>query len=191
MTDSIQPWFSRRTLLVLVVMVVAFIAVLWWFQRPLVCKTGFGIWTSAYSDCTSQHLFDPYTFSHVLHGVIFFWLLWPFSNRIALAWRLVIGVGLEIGWELIENSPVIIEHYRNNTASFNYSGDSVVNSLMDVLATVLGFAFTSRFSWKMSVFLFVALELLALYLSRDGLTLNILMFLFPLEGVKAWQLRGA
>jgi hypothetical protein len=191
MTDSNQPWFSPRSLIAMAVIVAAFIATLWLFDRPLVCKTGFGIWTSTFSDCTSQHLFDPYTFSHVLHGVIFFWLLWPLSNRIALAWRLVIGVGLEIGWELIENSSWVIEHYRDNTASFNYSGDSIVNSLMDVVATVFGFAFASRYPWKMSVLLFVALELLALYLARDGLTLNILMFLFPLDGLKAWQLRGA
>ena len=96
-------------------------------------------------------------------------------------------MSLEVGWELLENSPAIIEHYRNNTAAFNYSGDSILNSLGDLAATFAGFAFASRTSWKWAVAIFVLLELWALYLSRDNLTLNILMFVYPIEAIIDWQ----
>jgi hypothetical protein len=187
MTDLNQPWFSRRSLVTLGVLVVTFIGILWLFHRPLVCKTGFGIWAAAWTDCTSQHLLDAYTFSHVLHGVIFYWLLRPLAGRLSLPWRLIVAMSLEVGWELLENSPVIIEHYRNNTASFNYAGDSILNSLGDLLATFGGFVFASRTSWKWAVAIFVLLELAALYLSRDNLTLNVLMFLYPIEAIIDWQ----
>jgi hypothetical protein len=114
----------------------------------------------------------------------------PLAGKMPLHWRLVAATGLEVRWELVENSPWIIEHYRDNTASLDYAGDSIVNSLCDVLACVLGFFFASRSTWKAAVVLFVVLELLALSMARDNLTLNILRFLFPLEAIKEWQMQG-
>jgi hypothetical protein len=188
MTAATRSLFTRRTLLIAFAQVAVFVALLYLIGRPSWCKQGPGIWSPAPARCTSQHVFDPYTLSHVLHGVIFFWLLWPLAGKISLSGRLVAALVLEIGWELLENSPWIIQLYRDHTASFDYAGDSVINSLADVLVSILGFAIASRFSWKVSLALFIALELWALYLARDNLTLNVLMFLFPIEAVKQWQL---
>jgi Protein of unknown function (DUF2585) len=134
-----------------------------------------------------HNLLDPYTLSHILHGVIFYWALRLLAPRLPLHWRLIAAMLLEIGWELLENSTLAIDHYRKNTASFDYAGDSILNSLGDVLSTVGGFYFASRFSWKTAVATYVVLELIALYLARDNLTLNVLMFLYPFEAIKQWQ----
>jgi len=147
-------------------------------------------WSAAWASSTSQNVFDPYSLSHVLHGVILFWLLQPFADRMSLSWRLVAAIALEIGWELLENSPWIIARYRQDTAAFDYTGDSIVNSLGDVASVAVGFAITSRISWRASVALFVAFELWMLWLAHDNLTLNILMLLHPVEAIKNWQLSG-
>jgi hypothetical protein len=190
MIDRGKPLWTRGTAIATAAMLVAFGLRLVAFGRPAICQHGFGVWAPAFTHCVSQHLGDSYTFSHVLHGAIFYWLLAPLAGRLPLAWRLIAALGLEIGWELIENTPWIIEYYRDNTASLGYAGDSVVNSLCDVLASIAGFAIASRVSWKWAVALFIVLELWALYLSRDNLTLNIIMFLFPLEALKDWQWAG-
>ena len=103
---------------------------------------GLGLWSAAWTNTTSQHFVDPYTLSHFLHGVIFYWALRPL--KLALHWRLIVALGLELAWELLENSPPIIERYRAQTASLDYAGDSILNSLGDVLACVAGFAFASH-----------------------------------------------
>src|SRR3954467_14666151 len=103
--------------------------------RPGWCKDGFGLWSAAWTRCTSQNLFDPYSLTHVLHGVIFYWLLRTFAPRLSLRWRLFMALGMEVGWELLENSPWVIARYRQVTASLDYTGDSIVNSFGDVLAT--------------------------------------------------------
>jgi hypothetical protein len=123
--------------------------------------------------------------------VIFYWALRLLAPSLPLHWRLIAAMGLEIGWELLENSPLAINHYRKNTASFDYAGDSVLNSVGDVLATVAGFYFASRVSWKWAVAAFVVLEIVALYMARDNLTLNVLMFTYPIESIKQWQWAAA
>jgi len=188
MRDKSDILVTSRTLLLAIVLLVAFAGLLHLSGQPPWCKHGLGLWSDAWSHCTSQHLLDPYTLSHVLHGVIFYWLLCPLARRIDLQWRLVAALALEIGWELFENSPWVIEHYRQHTASLDYVGDSVLNALADVLAAIVGFAFASRFSWQASVILFIVLELAALYIARDNLTLNVLMLFLPIESIKEWQL---
>jgi len=158
--------------------------------RPTWGTSGLAVWSAAWTNDTSQSLFDPYSLSHILHGVILYWLLQPFAGRMSLSRRMVAAIALEIGWELLENSPWVIERYRQDTAAFDYTGDSIINSLGDVAAAVAGFAIASRFSWKVSVILFVALELSMLWLARDNLTLNVLMLLHPVEDIKNWQLSG-
>jgi hypothetical protein len=190
MAETDRNLFTGRSLMVTITVVVAFSGALVLEGRPLICKHGFGGWAPAFTHCVSQHLFDSYTLSHVLHGVIFYWLLVPLAGKVPLAWRLVVATGMEVGWELVENSPWIIEFYRDKTASLDYAGDSIVNSLCDVLAAIGGFVVASRISWKVAILTFVVLELCALYLSRDNLTLNILMFLFPLDALKDWQMQG-
>jgi hypothetical protein len=182
--------FTRRTLVASLAVVLVFGLVLYFQGRPAWCKQGFGFWTGAATSCTSQHVFDPYTLSHILHGVIFYWMLRPFAAKFSLKHRMIIGLVLEIGWEILENSPWVIERYRQQTAALGYVGDSIINSLADVLATIVGFAVASRFSWKISLALFVVFELWMLYVARDNLTLNVLMLFFPIEAIKEWQLNA-
>ncbi len=182
--------FTARTLLTAAIACLVFVMWLHLSGRPTWCKYGLALWSPVRDHCTSQNLLDPYSLSHVLHGVIFFWLLRPWAARISLPWRMVWAMLAEIAWELLENSAWVIEHYRQATAAYDYQGDSVLNSSGDLLATVAGFAFAARFSWKASLGLFVAFELLLLYLARDNLTLNVLMLLWPIESIKQWQLAG-
>jgi hypothetical protein len=179
---------TRRTVLIGIALVVVFVTLLTLEGRPVWCMTGLAFWSPAWNRCTSQNFLDPYSLSHVLHGVIFFWLLWPLADRVSLPWRLVAALALEIGWEVLENSPWIIERYRQDTAALDYTGDSIVNSLGDVASVVVGFAIASRFSWKVSVVLFAALELWMLWLAYDNLTLNVLMLVHPIDAIRDWQL---
>jgi hypothetical protein len=188
MSDATQPLFTRRTVSVIVVLLVFFVIVQLVAGRPIWCQHGLGFWTGAWDRCTSQHLLDPYTLSHVLHGVVFYWMLRPFASRLSLPWRMTAAVGIEIGWELLENSPWVIERYRQQTAALGYVGDSIVNALADIVVTPLGFAFAARFSWKASAALYVIFELVLLLMARDNLTLNVLMLFFPVEAIKEWQL---
>jgi hypothetical protein len=191
MSQPHEALFTRRTLLVALTFLFLFALVQYLQGRPAWCKYGLGFWTGAWDHCTSQHIFDPYTPSHVLHGVIFYWLLQPFAARLALHWRMIVALALEIAWELIENSAWVIERYRQHTASLDYFGDSRLNSLADVLATIAGFAFAARFSWKAAVAIFLVSELGTLITIRDNLTLNVLMLFFPIEALKQWQMGAA
>jgi hypothetical protein len=179
---------TRRAALTAIALATALVALLHLEGRPAWCMTGLALWSPAWTSCTSQNFLDPYSLSHVLHGVIIFWLLWPLADRVSLPWRLVAALALEIGWEVLENSPWIIERYRQDTAAFDYTGDSIVNSLGDVASMIVGFAIASRVSWKVSVVLFVALELWMLWLAHDNLTLNVLMLVHPIDAIRDWQL---
>ncbi len=182
--------YSRESVLVVLGLLVVFGGLLVLEGRPAWCKFGLGFWSAAWTHCTSQHFLDPYSLTHMLHGVIFFWLLRPLAGRVELRWRLIAAVVLEMAWELLENSPWVIERYRQATASLDYTGDSILNSYGDVLASIVGFVLASRVSWKVAVALFVIVEVGLLIFVRDNLTLNIIMLFFPLEALKQWQLRG-
>jgi hypothetical protein len=190
MAENTESTFSRKTLWVTLAILATFLALLISEGRPGWCKYGLGFWAAAWTHCTSQHFLDPYSFSHALHGIIFYWLLYPIRGRMTLKWRLVAAVVIEIGWELLENSPWVIERYRQQTASLDYTGDSILNSLGDVLSTIVGFYFASRVSWRAAVVTFVVVELVLLWVARDNLTLNVLMLFLPLEAIKQWQLQG-
>lgn len=158
---------------------------LWW------CKSrDYSIYVNdAWSTHTSQHFLDPYSFTHVLHGVMFFWIAGIVFKRLSGSWRFAIAIIAESAWEILENSNYIIEKYRENTASLDYFGDSVFNSIGDVAACAIGFAVASRLGRWRSLLFFVAVEILLLIWIRDGLLLNILMLLYPLEQVKSWQVQ--
>lgn len=136
----------------------------------------------------SQHLLDPYSLSHVLHGFLFWWLLAWLAPRLAVGWQFVLALAIEAGWEILENSPWVIERYRQATAAVGYSGDSVLNSLGDLASAGLGFWIARRLGWRWTLGLFIAVELILLATIRDNLTLNVLMLVLPLPGVKAWQM---
>jgi hypothetical protein len=144
----------------------------------------FDVWSSH----NSQHFVDPYAFTHLLHGLAFYALMRGLLGPRRLWWRFAAAITLESLWELVENSPFIIEKYRESTISLEYYGDSVANSVADVGACAVGFLVASKVPWKVAVALFVAAEIgLALWI-RDGLLLNLLMLTFPIEAVKQWQL---
>ena len=164
-SPAAEPLFSRRTAFVAVALTALFAVIMHLEGRPAWCKYGFGIWADAWTHCTSQHFLDPYSLSHVLHGILFFWLLQPLANKVNMRWRVIIALTLEIGWELLENSPWVIEHYRRETAAFDYTGDSILNAVGDVAMAAIGVAIAARCSWKVSVILFIVLELVALYLA--------------------------
>ena len=140
-----------------------------------------------HSSHTSQHLFDPYSFTHVLHGVLFFWVAGLIFWRIAVEWRFLIALAVEAGWEILENSNYIIQQYRENTASLDYFGDSIANSVGDVMACSVGFWIAMKVGWWRSLLFFLLVESTLLFWIRDSLLLNVLMLIHPLDAVKAWQ----
>lgn len=163
---------------------------LWWMGRIWWCKQG--DWTIFVKEAwgsqhTSQHLLDPYVLTHVLHGVAFGLIAALLFPKLAIGWRFVIAIAAEAGWELLENSTFIIEKYRANTASFDYFGDSIVNSIADVAACAAGFWIAAKLgAWKSLAF-FVLVELLLIFSIRDSLVINIVMLIYPIDAVKIWQ----
>ena len=183
------PWAIAIALLIIALAA----GVLLWMGRIPMCKCGYiKLWHGNRADSqTSQHLTDWYTYSHVLHGIIFYWLLTVVSRGyLSVGARLVIAAMIEGAWEIFENTPFVINRYRSQTLSRDYFGDSVINSVADMLAMVVGFMLAARLPAWITVFLVIAVELVLLWLIRDNLALNILMLLYPIEAIKQWQLAG-
>jgi len=146
-------------------------------------------WTSdAWSSQTSQLFLDPYSFTHLLHGLIFAGLLSLLIRRMSTNWRLVMAIAAESVWEIIENTNTVIQRYREATASLGYQGDTVLNSFGDIFCCGLGFMLAMKLGWRWSVVLFLAVEAMLLFWIRDSLLLEILMLVHPMNSVKAWQL---
>lgn len=135
----------------------------------------------------SQHLSDWYTPSHVIHGIAFYALFWLVGRRLPLSTRFVLAMALEAAWEIVENTPLVINRYREATIALDYYGDSVVNSVADIAAMAAGFWMASTAPVAASVAFVVVMELLVGYMIRDNLTLNIVMLLYPLDAIKRWQ----
>lgn len=156
----------------------------WW------CKLGdYAIYINdSLSDHTSQHFFDPYAFTHILHGVIFFWLTIAIFRRLSLGWRFFIAIFAECAWEVLENTNVVIERYRQATVSLDYFGDSIANSIGDVAACAAGFWIAYKLGWWRSLIFFLLTEAVLLVWIRDSLLLNILMLIYPIDALKTWQL---
>lgn len=164
-------------------------AYLFWIGRAPICTCGYiKVWHGVVvSSENSQHIADWYTPSHVIHGFAFFGLLWLVARTLAVGWRLVIATVVECAWEIVENSAMIIERYRAVTISLDYYGDSVLNTVSDVLAMVIGFVLASRLPVWATVMLAIGAEATTIWLIRDGLALNVLMLLYPMDSVAAWQ----
>ena len=151
----------------------------------------FGWWEGdIWSNEQSQRFADPYSFSHVVHGLGFYALLRLTARKLPMGYRFLAAVILEAAWEVLENSPFIINRYRTVTIALGYVGDSVINSLSDVLMMSLGFLAAMRCRVRTSVALVIAIEAGMLWWVRDNLTLNIIMLLHPLEAIKSWQMAG-
>ncbi|MEM8668549.1 MAG: DUF2585 family protein [Planctomycetota bacterium] len=156
---------------------------IWWCACGSLNLASWDIWSTH----NSQHLIDPYTFSHVLHGVIFYWLLQLVPDRYIGHRRFLVAITIEACWELLENSPIIIDRYRAATISLDYYGDSIANSFFDIIACGLGYWFARSFRWTWSVSAIVATEIVMLITIRDSLVLNVVMLLTPIDAIREWQ----
>jgi Protein of unknown function (DUF2585) len=157
--------------------------------RLWLCTCGPRFWSgNICSSENSQQFLDPYSFTHVLHGLVYFILLKLLLPRVRPLWRLCLAIALAAGWELLENTNFIINRYREATAALGYSGDTVVNSLGDISCCALGFVIARAFGWRRSVILFVVTEVVLLFWIRDGLILNIIMLIHPIQAIRTWQM---
>lgn len=159
--------------------------------RVWICECGtVRLWVGdIHSPELSQQIFDWYTPSHVIHGMIFYGVLHLLLPRTSVLTRLAIAVGIEIAWEIAENSPFVIEAYRKQALAAGYVGDSILNSLMDTVSMMTGFALARLLPWKATLALAVAAEIVVGALVHDNLTLNVLNFIHRFPAIEAWQKR--
>jgi hypothetical protein len=168
------------------------IAVIWLYEqgRIWICSCGYILlWAgNPWSSDNSQHIADPYSSSHFLHGLFFFWIIQKLFPKMKWQWNLFWTVLLESGWEILENSEMVINRYREATASLGYTGDTILNSFMDILFCIAGFFFYKKFGFKISLIVFILTEIIMTLAIRDGLILNIIMLIYPLDAIRMWQM---
>jgi Protein of unknown function (DUF2585) len=157
--------------------------------RLYICKCGYvKLWEGAVnSSGNSQHIADWYSLSHIIHGFLFYGATYLIGRKWSFATRLAGATLVEAAWEVFENSAFIINRYRTATFSLDYFGDSILNSMSDICFMILGFWLASRLATRTTIFAALAMELLALLVIRDNLTLNVIMLIYPIEAIKHWQ----
>lgn len=160
-------------------------------RSPLGPDGKFGWWDgNIWGSENSQRVADAYSFSHIIHGIVFYAFLWLVARKVPMKYRFLIALLLEAGWELLENSPLIINRYREATIAQGYVGDSVLNSVCDVGMVVIGFAIARYLKIWHSIAIIIIFELGCLFWIRDNLTLNVVMLVKPVESIKLWQSEG-
>jgi hypothetical protein len=177
----------RRTALTAILLVGATAAILLLMGRPPICTCGEVALWGAVGPTQSQMLGDWYSASHLVHGFLFYAVLWLAVRRWPLERRFLVALTLEAAWEIAENTPMVIDRYREATAALGYTGDSVLNSLSDLAMMTIGFLAARRLPLWAAVALVAVLEIVPLLVIRDNLTLNVWMLLWPTESVAAWQ----
>ena len=177
------PWLGLAAILVISAIVLRLQGRLW------ICSCGYvALWCGDINSVgNSQHLFDPYAFTHVLHGFLFIAFVQLLRPRIEESWKVSAALGMEALWEVIENSTYVIERYRSQTISLGYTGDTIVNSFGDLIACSVGILVARRLGVLWTIVLAVVIELVLLVTIRDNLLLNIIMLLFPSEAIRQWQ----
>ena len=157
--------------------------------RYFICTCGhFAVWVSDWcSSNTSQQLLDPYSFTHILHGFLFFWLMLLLFRRLTGAWQFWLALLLESAWEVFENTSFVINKYRTETAALGYQGDTIVNSLGDLACALVGFLIARKLGFWRSVIVFLLVEVVLTLWIHDSLLLQILMLVRPVAAIKSWQ----
>jgi hypothetical protein len=183
---------NRRALILSIAILIAAAALLLAMGRNPICTCGtVDLWVGTRdSPKTSQMLADWYSLSHIVHGLLFYAALWLVARRWPAEWRFVAALLVEASWEVTENTPMVIDRYRETTAALGYSGDSVINSLSDITMMCVGFFIARKLPVWASIALLILLEVVPLFVIRDNLTLNIWNLLAPNPTVAAWQACG-
>jgi hypothetical protein len=186
-TSSPESWRWPFFLLALILLLHPFIVFL--EGQPFWCHCGRPnvLIAAGWSPHTSQHLFDPYSFTHLLHGLLLYFALTCCFPSLQKPWPLIITALIEAFWEIAENSPVIVARFRAQTAAAEYTGDSIANSLGDLAACLAGFWLARRLGWRWSIVVFVVTELVLVLTIRDSLLLTVFMLIFPSETLRQWQ----
>ena len=180
----------RNAAIAAAIVIATAIAALAAMGRPPICTCGeLALWGPV-GPLQSQMLADWYSFSHVVHGLLFYAALWLVARRWPVEWRFAAALFIEAAWEVIENTPMVIDRYRAATVALGYTGDSIVNSLSDIGMMALGFLAARKLPLWASIALLLALELIPLLVIRDNLALNIWMLVAPNDAVLAWQSRA-
>jgi hypothetical protein len=187
-----DPSSLRIALACAALMIAGQAAVLFSFGQPPICTCGYvKLWEGVVlSPGNSQHLTDWYTFSHIIHGMLFYALTWLLFPRLPVGYRLLMALGIEIAWEITENTPFVINRYREQALAQGYSGDSILNSVSDSLSMAFGFLLARLLPVWGTVGLALAMEVSVAYFIRDNLTLNVINLLYPLDFVHRWQSGG-
>jgi hypothetical protein len=181
-----------RSALIAATIILLQAAVLVAMGQPPICACGYvKLWHGAILSAeNSQHISDWYVFSHVIHGFIFYFVLWLIAPRLPVGLRFALALGIEAAWEVVENTPFVIDRYRQSALAQGYTGDSAINSVFDTLAAALGFWLARLLPVPAIVAGALAMELFVAYMIRDNLALNIIQLLFASPAISAWQAGG-
>ncbi|HEX6709981.1 MAG TPA: DUF2585 family protein [Rubrobacter sp.] len=182
----VLPWFSIVLVLVGTAYQLHSQGRLWWCSCNYLLLWSGDPWSSD----NSQHLLDPYSFTHMLHGIVLYGILALVAGRLQAVWRLSLAVSIEAFWEIVENSEFVIRRYREETAALGYHGDTIVNSISDIIVCGLGFMLARQLGFRRAFAVFMLTEVVLVFWIRDSLLLNVLMLIYPIDAIKEWQAAG-